>query len=285
MSEFKQTHPTYETYESSTYEVQKIPKSIFSALQGIVIKAAQKTQQGLHYLKNIINLIAQTIPCEPGTAWSAGWIEQELDEYVERLSKTKFYRQMDFFLALAEYEGIDVDELNELLEDENFGYKLVRRKHGNYFIGNKCDWILREDVSSRIESIEETIETVQEVCHQTAAHLMQAKEQLSQQASERDIKDAVRDSLSAMETMVKKITGKNDIKDAIQVFRDNPDIWGRAEVVKEGLSLWDRMHNFYPDIRHGNPMISNLPVEEAIFWIERITSYVRYITKMHQKTI
>lgn len=250
-----------------------------------MIKAANKTQKGSHYLKHIISLIAQTIPCEPGTAWSSGWIEEELDEYVERLSKTKFYRQMDFLLALAECEGVDVDELNELLEDASFGYILSRRKHGDCYIGNKCDWILREDVTSRTESIEETIETVQEVCNQTAAHLTQAKEQLSQQASDRDIKDAVRDSLSAMEAMVKKITGKNDIKDAIQIFRDSPDVWGRVEVVKEGLSLWDRMHSFYPDIRHGHPAISNLPVEEAIFWIERITSYVRYIAKMYQKTI
>lgn len=283
MSKFKEVHPNYQTYESEIYELQEMPKQIFSALQGLVIKAAKETQQGSHYLKKVINLIAESIPCELGTAWSADWLKQELDDYTSRLSNAKFYRQMDFFLKFAEYEGVDVAELNELFEDESFGYKLQRLKQGDCYIGNHYEWILRDNVVSRTESIEETIETVQAVCSQAVAHFVQAKEQLTQDMSDRDIKDAVRDCLSAMESVVKKITNTNDIKEAIQEFRSSPHIWGRNEVVKEGLTLWDRMHNFYPDIRHGHPSISDLQAEEAIFWIERISAYVRYITKMYQK--
>ena len=85
--------------------------------------------------------------------------------------------------------------------------------------------------------------------------------------------------MSAMESMLKTITGEKDIKEATRKMRDD-GTWGPDIIVKDGLSLWNRLHDMYPDVRHGNPEISQLTDEEALYWIERVTIYIKYLSKM-----
>jgi len=278
---FQTQHPNYKSYHSDKYHVLNIPKQIFSELQGVILKAASKSGNRDFFIKEMVRLMAENIPCEAGEAWSGSFLLDELGDYARRLSKAKFCNQMDFFLSLANKKHIDIIDLNNSFESHDFGYEIVEYETGLY--QSEYEWQLKPDITESVESIEDTINTVQQFCKQTCDHLIQAKQQLSQDLSDRDLKDAIRDCLSAMEACVKKLTNKNDIKEATKVFRSNSNIWGKDEVVKEGLSIWDRMHNLYPDIRHGNPHSSDLSFDEALYWVERITSYVRYITKIHLK--
>lgn len=281
---FIDDHPNYQTYQSSTYTLDMIPSEVFSALQGIIVSAVNKSGNPTNYIKHILSLMAQNIPCPQSEAWSYSFLMDDLPDFTDKLSKAKFTRQMNFFLELAQLDHINLSDLNEQFSDYNFGYILENVKIGEY-TSTAVEWILCDDVTSRTEEIEKTIETVQSICQQTYDHLIQAQEQFFQtnNLSDRDIKDIVRDCLSAMETIVKKVSGKDDIKDAIQALRSDPNKWGRTEIVKDGLSLWDRMHNFYPDMRHGNPVASTLPLDEALYWIDRINSYIRFIMRMHLK--
>ena len=128
---------------------------------------------------------------------------------------------------------------------------------------------------------EKAAEEVKDICSQTLEHLEQAKQHLLTTENNRDRKDAVRDCMSAMESMLKKITGEKDIKSSIKRMR-NDRCWGPDIIVKDGLSIWNRLHDMYPDVRHGNPQESEISDEEALYWIERISCYIRYISKKYK---
>ena len=84
--------------------------------------------------------------------------------------------------------------------------------------------------------------------------------------------------MSAMESMMKSLTNKSDIKDATLDLRST-GAWGPQEIVKEGLSTWNRLHDLYPDIRHGQAAATFASEEEAIYWTDRITSFMRYMAR------
>ena len=165
--------------------------------------------------------------------------------------------------------------MNEFLEDLQIGYILeVDRLSG------LASWRLRTSVASRTEVVEDTMH-VKDICEQTLDYLKQAKTHLVNNANDRDLKDAIRDCMSAMEAMLKDLSGKTDIKDATTALRVSTS-WGPDIIVKDGLSLWDRIHDFYPDIRHGAKK-SDMTNEEALYWLERLTCFIRYMSRVHNR--
>ena len=272
---FKSEHPDYKGYESVEYYVADLPSEMSSALQGFITRQCEDERE----LKAIINDIAGRVPMEITTNWGWSFLIEELPYYVGRLCKLTFHKVMDF-LADACTNGhlsFSTDDLNELLEDLNIGYVLEADRWSG-----TVSWRLRESVSSRTEAVEAAAHHVKGICEQTLDHLKQAKEHLVNTANDRDRKDAIRDCLSAMESMLKTLSGKSDIKDATTELRSTKS-WGPDILVKDGLSLWDRMHDLYPDIRHGNPKKSDITDEEALYWLERITCFIRYMSRVHNR--
>lgn len=272
---FKSEHPDYKSYESTEYYVSDLPPKMNSALQGFITRQCQDART----LKSVINDIAGRVPMEPTTNWGWDFLIEDLQNYVASLCKLPFHKIMDFFAdaCTTNQQFFSINDLNELLEDLDIGYILAHNRYSR-----TTSWILRDSVSSRTEVVEATVQDVKDICTQTLDHLMQAKEHLANTANDRDRKDAIRDCLSAMESMLKTLSGKSDIKDATSELRSIKS-WGPDIIVKDGLSLWDRMHDLYPDIRHGNPKKSEITDEETFYWLERITSFIRYMSKVHNR--
>jgi hypothetical protein len=81
-----------------------------------------------------------------------------------------------------------------------------------------------------------------------------------------------------MESVLKAATATKDIKDSTTALRADPR-WGIDAIVKDGLSIWSRIHELYPDVRHGQASGSDLSYHECLYWVDRITSFVRYIAR------
>ena len=81
-----------------------------------------------------------------------------------------------------------------------------------------------------------------------------------------------------MEALVNQLGGDPDISKSTRALRQDGR-WGNDNIVKEGLSIWNRVHNIYPDVRHGNHNATEISREEALFWIERLTAYVNYMAR------
>ncbi|GAB3127770.1 hypothetical protein [Novispirillum itersonii] len=270
---FKSEHPDFKGYESDEYYVVALPTAFSSALQGFLTRHCDGTNE----LKSVLNDIASRIPMEPTTNWGWDFLIEDMRLYVARLCKSDLPKAMDFLADLAtnRRDSFSQETINEFLYDLDIGYELETEK----WSGN-THWKLRPTVSSRSAPIKDAAPYVKNICQQALDHLDQAKDHLSNTNNDRDRKDAVRDCLSAMESLLKSISGKNDIKDATTFLRAEKT-WGLDIIVKDGLSLWNRMQDLYPDVRHGNPNKTEMTDEEALYWVERITCFIKYISRKH----
>jgi hypothetical protein len=273
--DFKSDHPDYKSYESNEYFVSNLPEEMSSALQGFIIKQCNNSDASK--LKKAINMIAANIPKEPTNNWGWDYLINDLPYYVKSLCNSKFYKIMNFLGEACEREVFLTDKLNDLLEDQKIGYVFYKD-----WTNSHCK--LRESVTSRTEAIEETTHHVKGVFEQADECLEQAREHLTKAENDRDLKDAIGDCLSAMESILKNLSGELEIKQATSKLR-NDKSWGPDIIVKDGLSLWNQMHKLYPDIRHGTQTKekSKINREEALYWIERITCFIRYMSRIHQR--
>jgi hypothetical protein len=269
---FRDTHPDYAEYDDTTYVMKSVPDGLVSGLAGILLRYSGEPGIGL---KHIVNTLLSFVPEAPTQNWGREFLVQDLDYAFRQLSAAKFYRFMDGIAMVVEYVsneiGTVIDEVNELANDHDFGYAIKRNSQGD------CFWVLRAKVRRVAAPVRTATRLVGDVCQQTLAHLEQVKAQL-ERGTPRARKDALRDVMSAMESLLRNITGADDIVAATKILRESSQ-WGPDAVVKEGVSLWNRLHDLHPDVRHGNPTVTELPVDEALFWIECITVFINYIAR------
>ncbi len=128
------------------------------------------------------------------------------------------------------------------------------------------------------KTLTDAISAVGSSFDQAFEHLNQALEHLRAPQSNRSRKDGLRDCLSAMESLLKAATGTKDINEATSALRQSKK-WGNDRIVKEGLTIWNHIHELYPDVRHGQAASSELGHAECMFWVDRISAFVRYIAR------
>lgn len=267
---FRETHPNYETYDDSEFYMFSIPTGLVSALKGFILRYADDSDK----LKIVCGDLATRIPCEPTTNWGWDWLVNDFDDLFRRLGQSKFYKFMDFIGDFV-HEYVDeegIEELNDLFEEYEFGYRLADDPRGGLI------WNTAVSVSKRIASVEAAKGELKDVCDIAIEHLHQALQHLKKPHDERARKDAIRDCMSAMESMLKSLSATSDIKDATTKLRSE-NRWGEDTIVKDGLSIWNRLHDLYPDIRHGQSTSSQLSDDEALYWIDRISAFVTYISR------
>lgn len=267
---FLDSHPHYKTYDESNFHMATIPKGILGPIRGVIAKHSQE-EPGLY--RHSADLLLTNIPEATTTENVWDYISHEIDRALRRLyqNPSKFYDAL-MQVSREVFGGSIVDDLNQILEDNDVGYILEYSRFG-------YDWVVREPQDDVFDSLEETEEMVIDICQQTTEHLKQCRNNLLLQDNLRARKDAVRDALSAMESLMKNISGEADIKNATISLRQDLVKWGKQTIVKDGLSIWNHLHDLYPDIRHGNPDITSLTKEEAVYWIDRVTTFVTYIAR------
>jgi len=272
---FRKTFQDYETYDESEYYFSSIPAGLCSALEGFIIKYCD----GANQLKSACHMLASHIPCELTNNWGWSFLVEDLSGLLHRIGNGKFYKLMDFLGDFANkyLDDHGIEELNDLLKEYEVGYRLYK----DQFQGSI--WELATNVSQRTASVEAAKEELRDSFELAFDHLGQAIEHLKKADTDRSRKDAVRDCMSAMESMLKSLSNQADIKDAITKLREEGR-WGPQEIVKDGLSIWNRLHDLYPDIRHGQSAATSISEEEALYWTDRITAFMRYMAR-RKKTL
>lgn len=95
-------------------------------------------------------------------------------------------------------------------------------------------------------------------------------------------KDIVRSCINAMESIVKICAGEKEIKNATDKLKRDGR-WGNDYFIKQGLSIFNKIHELYPDLRHGATETSKMTIEEAGYWVGVISVYIQYMKKMADK--
>lgn len=271
---FAKDVPDYKTLRNNNYYLNEAPSSIWDKLEAYACKVADDSNQ----LKAIVNSLNELALIPRTQNWGYDWLTQDLSYTLSAIKKSvekgKFNLLMDSIQTIVQRTNVDIDEINELLEDEKIGYQLYCEPLTRTYY-----WEVKSNIDNLVEKIEETKIVIKSQSQQAVEHFEQAKIQLENASNERARKDAVRDCASAMEAIIKLLGGENDIKDASKKLRGEKN-WGKDEIVKDGDGIFNTLHRLYPDLRHGSLEKSQMTLEEALYWTERITTYINYMMRV-----
>lgn len=277
---FKEIFSKYESYSNNKMNMNKIDMKLVNDICYVLpegIKKREKKSIGKGYLntddllKKLCDLASKYTSSERTTNWGWDFIINDYFEYIAEFENKKFHKFMDF-IAEAIFTIKDDDtiyEVNEILAEYNVGYRLADNRD--------TPWALADNIT--VEKLEDVIESLEQISLQAVEHIKQVKMQLSDANSLRARKDAIRDCLSANETIIKKITGEKSYEKASTFFLTNEKEWGSKFIVADSINIWKRFHENYKDIRHGNDNISEISLEETLYYIDRILAFVNYIVK------
>ncbi len=276
---FSEDISNYKDFNDTDIVYTYIPRGAITSIKGLLIKNIDNVNQ----LKPICYDLAGRVPTQPPTNWGWDFLINDYYDLVDALAE-KLPKFMDFLLDFAkgEYRSTDfVDVLNEIFEENDFGYRLKETTNHIHIL--RYYWVIFSEPEIVTDTVDSATESLIDICEQARLHLKQAREHLSNSPNnDRARKDAVRDSLSAMEALINQLGGSADISQSIKNLRHEAK-WGPDIIVKEGLSIWNQMHQLFPDIRHGNPICSNLTQTEALYWIDRLMAYLTYISRKNKE--
>lgn len=272
MKRFKESHPNYNTYQSARYCTDQVPANFTDGVIGLIAKHA--SDEG--YLRSVVDDVRAAIPQSPtnNSGWS--WLNDDLWSAFRKLEKSSFSKYMDGLTAAIDNLGSEFgSDLNEFIEETNFGYEILYYKS----LTNR-EWALRdESTHSVLDSIAETHDTLPDYFQSTIDHLKAAADQVSKGDNERAWKNALRDAVSASEALYKSLSGEDDIGAAYSRLKESGQ-WGNVEILKEGFTIYRQVNSKYVDVRHGHHKNSGLQQAEAYYLIDRLLAWIRYMNRI-----
>jgi len=273
---FKDIFPDYNSYSNDDYLMNDVTDSLLREIAQTLPRLLKDRKQVIKNLnldgtlRNMCDVVSLYTNNENTNHWGYDFIIRDFHAQMKDFKHARFPKFMDAMLELSNFDETFKDALNDIIDDHGLGYKLTG--------GPDKPWVCINPATSMVVDMEEVITSTDELCKQTAEHIRQAKQQLTRAQELRARKDAIRDCLSAMEAIMKHLTGAKDIRNADDIMRKNPDKWGQSFVVKDGITLWNMFHNKYSDIRHGDFDISKISYDEAIYFVDKLLAYVKYIS-------
>ena len=284
---FKDDIPEFKSIPDGDLYMRSVPDEAWTSLESLIRKAAS----GPSKLKAIINNIAEITGGHMTNNWGWDFLENDIPDCVYDIKKKvsggrvkHFEAFMDSLAILHNVGDLTYDDINEFLEDHGIGYRC------NSGIGGRLHWlaIVGNEV---IDVITETQAQIKSLSLQAYERFESAKRQFEDvDKDERARKDAVRACVDAMEALVKELGADDGIGEATKHLRDERDsdgkhIWGPVQMVKDGNSLFNLLHELYPDVRHGTQDFNtaDMSIEEAEYFVGRVTVFMKYIAARAKK--
>ncbi len=281
MGQFAQQFKDYAQYDDGDCYRKSVPANLSGSLAELLVSACgpETKSSTATTMRKVTDDLLTMAGKKPTTNWETGPLKADIRSAYHILEESPFDKFMDATLNAVQrlykaHPGAQtalLDKINDTLLSANMGYT-VRTVDGT----DRLAWEARAEAAAGVASLNATAAAIADVSNEAFEHLEQAKTHLLNPASSRSRKDAVRDAMSAMEAMVKKLAGDNDYDDACKKLRDEK-VWGIDQLIKEAQSVWGFLHKHHPDVRHGQASGTDITLEEAVYWIERITTFVRYM--------
>lgn len=185
--------------------------------------------------------------------------------------KLEWYRIYDLIEHLV--QNVDdfkhrVEQINQILEEEGSGYR---------FINNQCVPMTNKQ---EIQAIEEAIGKAEQFGKGANKHLSQAVTLFSKRPDP-DYCNSIKESVSAMESLVKQLSGKDG------TF--GPALKELSKKLGLHTALGGSISNLYgyasdeSGIRHGSPKESNVDFDEAKFMLVTCSAFVNFLLSKAQK--
>jgi hypothetical protein len=168
-----------------------------------------------------------------------------------------FFRGYSGGIKICQY-GDFIKMVNEVLERENSGYRIISDK-----------------IAPIIDDIEiETFEKAVSLDEPAATHLKNALTKLSDR-KEPDYKNSIKESISAVESVLKKLTGESTLGKALKKLENFCVI---PELLKKAMEKLYAYTNGGDGIRHSSIGIGKEPkFEEAKYMLVVCSAFINYI--------
>ncbi|HDX9695221.1 hypothetical protein COJ38_21865 [Bacillus cereus] len=269
---FIEQHPNYTAYTHEEYDMCDLPFTIRSGELNALVHGCLSTcseddeiEGNTYRLQHALAAELQASPCEYAYY---DYMKEEIIRILNNSRRQDFASFMDGLRVIIEVTE-DIERVNQFLEFHSIGYM------AEWEFGTIC-WNELDGTENQIETLEEALETIPDDFQNTKAHIRQAKIQLREAQNDRSRKDALRDVLSAVEAYVNYISGETRIYNSIRALADRIDAPDDS-FIREGAEFWNKIHQLHPDIRHGNEAVSELDLPEALYYIERLMCYLKYV--------
>ena len=203
------------------------------------------------------------------------YISNEDIEWYNRINALEWLIQhfRKWFNSKKEFDILDenkeeaflwlINFLNSEFERHNYGYRIVN----DLFV----------EITSNYE-IETINKTIKEADEDSVTHLTECLRLLSPGNSKISPRNAIKEAISAVEVMARKITSTNTLDDAFKKLNDiHP-------MIKKSLQmLYHYTNQKDTGIRHGWMEQENEPSkEEAIFVLVTSCAFINYLMKVYQ---
>ncbi len=280
MGRFELQHKNHEKYSDADCYRKTVPHGMTEAVADVLAASVGAHGEEATLLRAVADDLLAMAGKGPTQNWEVGPLRAEVRAACGLLSDAAFPKFMDGVLnatkricqASSDAAGEElVQELNEVFAARNFGYTL-----SGVLASSALRWEARSEADAGIASIDNAMQALGGSSPLLLEHLTQARAHLLNSAEPRSRKDAVRDVMSALEGLVKTLARQCDLKVATKKLRQE-GVWGPDLIVKDGLTIWDHLHREYPDVRHGQSTSTEIALEEALYWIDRMTTYAKYM--------
>lgn len=284
---FKKDIPDFKSISDGELYMHTVPDEVWTPMESLIRKSATNSDK----LKAIINNIAEITGGEMTNNWGWDYLENDIPDCVRGIRKKvaggrveHFEAFMDCLAVLHDIGNLSYEDINEFLEDHGIGYQC------DSGIGGDIHWNAVEGTAV-IDAITETQAQIKSLSQQAFERFESAKRQFEDSSKdERARKDAVRSCVDAMEALIKELGADDEIGEATKHLRDEKDsngvcVWGPIQMVKDGNSLFNLLHELYPDVRHGTQDFdtAKMTLEEAEYFVGRITVFMKYIASRAKK--
>ncbi len=284
---FKNDIINFKSFPDNEFYMHSLPDDIWTPLQALIRKSAPNSYK----LKAVINSIAEITGGSLTNNWGWDFLEQDISDCVFDIRKKciggrveHFEAFMDCLAVLHEVGNLSIDDLNEFLEDYGIGYRCEESG-----LSKDIHWypITGTNVVDEISKMQGQVE---ELSEQAFERLASAIRQFEELTDERARKDAVRSCVDAMEALIKELGEGEEIGEATKKLKNEINsngepVWGPVQIIKDGNNLFNLLHALYPDVRHGtkDSKTTNMTIEEAEYFVGRITVFMKYIAVRAKK--
>lgn len=285
MYKFRERFSHYEQIEDLFLYFDKLPSGMTTTVGQLITRELERINSRNPHFPLAANAIilhnkaAFYVGWSDTDNWGYSFVKHELLGAIEHFNHKPLYKFMDYMAEVMNFFSSSSPELykefNEVFEENDFGYRLQ--------VNQENPWICLKDTPQQAIDMDTAIQTLDEVCKQAADHIREAQKKLIEHENLRSMKDALHDTLSAMEAILQAITSEKDVENATRFMKENTDIWGDIKVLHDGQNIWKLMHEKYEDIRHGNPEISAITYDEIIYYIDKTLAFVAYIIRIAKR--
>lgn len=156
-------------------------------------------------------------------------------------------------------------KINQILEEERSGYRIV-------------DGLVTPIIdNNEIESIEEAINQQDNA----SIHLKTALQHLSNKHKP-DYRNSIKESISAVEAVLRNITGDSNFGNAIKNIKDRIEL---PNSLKDGFEKLYGYTNSKQGIRHALMEETELKLEDAKFMLISCSAFINYLKAKHLATL